>query len=293
MHVQVLFPSSPTPTQERYQTALALARETYPDLTFLEPPFLPVRDKDEPFGYLAGSDEARARQILTFLSEESSRTVWFGRGGYGLTRTLSTLDRLVEHYPVRSGKRIVGYSDITALFCWCKSKKLPVQLVHCPMLCAFSEQPNPYEIGLALKGRPSPIPLSSSQGHSFTGPVFGGNLAVLASLCGTPWLPIPEADSAVFLEDVGEAPYRIDRFLTQLHDSGFFRNTRKVYLGTYTEHEPAWQVIAVARQRCEELALDLLGELVVGHSEPNYPVFLDCRYRYCEQTNSLHPLSEG
>ncbi len=292
MQIQILFPSSPTPTLERYQAALALARKSYPDFTFLEPPFVSIRDKDEPFGYLAGSDEARARQLLSFLSDESVETVWFGRGGYGLTRTLAILERLASQYSIVPGKRLVGYSDITALFSWCKSRKLPLQLIHCPMLCAFGEQPNPKEIGLALEGKPSPIPLSSARGSAFSGIVFGGNLAVLASLCGTPWLPTPPAKSAVFLEDVGEAPYRIDRFLTQLHDSGFFQNTRKVYLGTYTEHEPAWQMVEVARRRCEELELELLGELVVGHSEPNYPLFLDHPYRYCEQTNSLHPFPE-
>lgn len=293
MQIQILFPSSPTPDAERYNRALQAARHTYPGLTFREPPFLPLKNQEDPFGYLAGSDKERAEQIHAFLSDPTCSTVWFGRGGYGLTRTLASLERINPDPTIAGQKRLVGYSDITALFCWAKSKRLPIQLIHCPMLCAFCEQPTPDEIGQALNGEPSPIPLSSHQGQDFEGPLFGGNLAVLASLCGTPWLPIPSRESAVFLEDVGESPYRVDRFLTQLHDTGFFRETRKVYLGTYTEHEPAWQVLAVARRRCEELGLELLGELTAGHSEPNYPIFFDLPYRYCRDSNSLHPAPEG
>lgn len=292
MKVQVLFPSSPAKSQQAYNTALDAARGAFSTCRIIEPPALFWRSKEDSFGYLAGTDEERAAQLTEFLKNPNSSVAWFARGGYGLTRALRALDRLAGDLTPPCAKRMLGYSDITALFCWCRTRGLAVELVHSPMLCAFCKQPNPQDIAAALAGTPCPIPLSTAEGAEFQGSLWGGNLAVLASLCGTPWLAKPGPGQAAFLEDVGEAPYRVDRYLTQLHDSGFFQHTRRVYLGTYTEHEPARQVLEVARERCRELGLEVLGELFAGHSEPHYPIFLDREYRYCRETNSLQPVTQ-
>lgn len=293
MNVQILFPSSPAKSPEVYHTALEAARQSFAEWDIIEPPVLHWYHKEEPFGYLAGTDEERAGQLADFLKDPDMSVAWFARGGYGLTRTLRALDQVTRDLTLPSPKRLLGYSDITALFCWCRTRKLNVELVHSPMLCAFCKQPNAADVGNAVRGTPCPIPLSTPSGTEFQGSLWGGNLAVLASLCGTPWFAKPGPGQAAFLEDVGEAPYRVDRYLTQLHDSGFFQHTRRVYLGTYTEHEPAWQVLELARKRCGELGLEVLGELFAGHSEPHYPIFLDREYRYCSEKNCLLPVTQG
>ena len=158
------------------------------------------------------------------------------------------------------------------------------------MLCAFPKQPNKQVLIRALHGEAAPIPFAEgAAGVEFNGSIWGGNLAVLASLAGTRWLPTPTADSAVFLEDVDEAPYRVDRYITQLYHSGFFAQTRRVILGTFTGFEPAAAVYEVAHKRCEELGLEMLGRVPIGHSEPHSPLFLDKPYRYSPAERCLVP----
>lgn len=289
MKIQVLFPASPPLREERYRQARATAERELPEITLLHPRLISARDSNDPLGYLAGDDALRSSEIVNFLKDPECAVAWFGRGGYGLTRILSRLEEALggSRYP---HKRWLGYSDLTALFAFAKAQSLEIQSIHGPMLCAFPEQPNQGDIAAALRGEPVPIRVHAPQpGLQFQGSIWGGNLAVLASLCGTPWLPTPASDQAVFLEDVGEAPYRVDRFLTQLHDSGFFARTRRVFLGTFTEHEPAEHVLRVAQERCRQLGLQVLGELPAGHSEPHSPIFLDFPYRYSAENHRLEP----
>lgn len=287
--ISILFPSSYPNSHaklEQSKKALAPYQETF---TFDWPRVIRIRQSSDVKDYLAGSDEERCSEIVNFLASATG-TAWFGRGGYGLTRLLPLLAERLAGWNPPAPKRWMGYSDITALFALCKVLSLPVECIHGPMLCAFSEQPNKEELLGALRGEASPIPFSSvSSDLQFRGPVWGGNLAVLASLSGTPWLPVPEAGTAVFLEDVDEAPYRVDRYLTQLSQSGFFKHTNKVVLGTFTGFEPATAVLEVASQRCSELGLEVLGTVPVGHSEPHSPLFLDKPYFYSRADGLLLP----
>lgn len=287
MKVQILFPSSRPKSEERLNSALAAAQETFPSLELLVPRQVRPRTID-PEDYLADSDETRWSELIQLFARPEHWVAWFGRGGYGLTRILRHLKANLVH-PEGPPRRMMGYSDLTALFAFTKTEGLPIECIHGPMLCAFCEQPNPATLFQALCGVPTPIPVSKpSSDLRFTGPIWGGNLAVLASLCGTPWLPAVKS-GAIFLEDVGEPPYRLDRFLTQLFDSGFFRHTNKVFLGTFTEFEPAESALRTVLKRCQELELEVLGHLPIGHSEPHYPLFLDRVYTYDENLSSLTP----
>ncbi len=290
MDVTLLFPAGPPRSEERLESALRAARAADASLNILRPRPISPRRPDDCLDYLAGDDQARSQEILNFLRSESEKIGWFGRGGFGVTRILSQLGKdLPSGQPV--GKKLwMGYSDISAMFGFVKTQKLPIDCVHGPMLCAFREQPNPAQVLDALRGIAHPIPLLSPPRElSFSGTIWGGNLAVLASLCGTDWLPTPSAEETIFLEDVEEAPYRVDRYLTQLEASGFFSKTQRVFLGTFTGFEPAEAVSRAAELRCRQLGLHVLGTLPVGHSEPHSPLFLDHPYRYCRETNSLLP----
>jgi len=286
--VSVLFPSSFPRDEIQIEQARDSLESHSAGLCFHWPRSLRARGREDHTDYLAGSDQDRCEEIVEFLTSAFG-IAWFGRGGFGLTRILHLLEPRVRSLNL-APKRWMGYSDITALFALCKSLKLSVECVHGPMLCAFPRQPNKETVLQALRGKAAPIPLAeASPDLEFHGTIWGGNLAVLASLAGTPWLPTPEAGSAVLLEDVDEAPYRVDRYLTQLFHSGFFSQTRKVFLGTFTGFEPASAVYEVAQKRCQELGLRLLGRIPIGHSEPHTPLFLDKPYRFSPTQRCLNP----
>lgn len=221
-------------------------------------------------GYLAGDDERRATELAAALTEPDVRAVVALRGGYGTMRILPRLaDALAE---LEAAPRlVVGSSDLTAL----GSAMLAggVGWVHGPMVARLGrlddaslerlfrimEQPGgPQEPG--LRG------LSSGRA---TGPVVGGNLAVLAALSGT--LFLPDLHGAIlFVEDVGEKPYRLDRMLTQLLLSGALHGVAGALLGDFTdcsgpEGEPQAEEVVVERLAC--LGVPIVGGFPAAHGE--------------------------
>jgi muramoyltetrapeptide carboxypeptidase len=106
------------------------------------------------------------------------------------------------------------------------------------------------------------------------GRLFGGNLTVLAALVGTPYMP-PLEDVVLVLEDIGERPYRLDRMLTTLEQSGFFRGVRAVVLGQFTESLPGPDGVtadSVLAERLGSLGVPVLCNAPVGHVADNAPL---------------------
>lgn len=204
-------------------------------------------------GYLAGPDRDRALGLLAALDDPSAGVLHAVRGGYGAARVLEGWGRpLVAALETRP-LPVAGFSDVTALHAaWWRAG---VRSVHGIMLAAA---------GMALARPPEGAEGSEAGGDDFEalaavlegsvpppweglevaggidpksateGLACGGNLTVLASLAGTPWFP--RGPGIVwFLEDVGEAPYRIDRCLTQLRLAGAFAEARAVVLGAFTD----------------------------------------------------------
>ena len=290
LKVSILFPSSSPKCEPSLQRAISSLGPFQSELEAVWLREIRARKKGDPSDYLAGSDLSRSSEIAEFLLALDKHVAWFGRGGYGVTRLLEKLSALLDGELIPGGKRWMGYSDITALFAFVKAKRTPIDCIHGPMLCAFPEQPNKVELLGALRGIPVAVPMSPQVVDlNFEGPIWGGNLAVLASLCGTPWLPQIESEQAIFLEDVDEAPYRVDRYLTQLFDTGFFNKSKRIILGTFTGYEPKEAVVQTALERCQELGLQVLGQIPAGHSEPHSPLFLDKPYRYCGDSRQLLP----
>ncbi len=183
-------------------------------------------------GYLAGDDAHRLAQLQAALDDPTIAAVWAARGGYGTTRLLPQL-RL---RPQRDApKLVIGFSDLTALHAALNA--LGVASLHGPNVgqvgeltaaalnhlreTLFSSLPP-----LALEGA---APLTPGQAR---GTLLGGNLTLLASLCGTAHLP-SFAGAILLLEDIGERPYRLDRALTQLWSSGALQGVRGLALGTF------------------------------------------------------------
>lgn len=200
-------------------------------------------------GYLAGDDAARAADLNAAFADPAIRGIVCVRGGYGAMRLLPRLDYAAVR---RDPKPVLGYSDITALLCGLAAQTGLVGF-HGPVAAgswpafnaaqfrqlllerALPEYANPQERGDDLLVRQNRT--VTITGGRARGPLVGGNLAVLAALVGTPYLP--EFDGAIlFLEDVGEAPYRIDRMFATLRLAGLLDRVAGVVFGQCTDCKP-------------------------------------------------------
>ena len=200
-------------------------------------------------GYLAGSDATRADDLNALLRDPSVKAVLCLRGGYGSPRIL---DRIDYEALRRDPKIIVGYSDITALLL-AVQRQAGVVAFHGPMggewgvgrgITPFSEK---YFWDAFTSSSPLFADWGGDRAHgmkepttlvpgSVEGILIGGNLSVLCSLLGTPY-ELDARGAILFLEDVSERPFRIDRMLNQLRLAGKLREARGVLLGAFTSCE--------------------------------------------------------
>ena len=197
----------------------------------------------EKTGYLAGNDESRLNELHSMFKNESIKAIIAVRGGYGTTRIL---DRINYDIIRQNPKPIVGYSDITALIN-AVYKKTGIPGFHGIVAAGnftkftkknfeemfFSDSEN-IKISVFEEHRKDAYIIKDG---NISGKLSGGNLALICSLIGTPFEP-DWNNKIVFLEDVGEAPYRIDRMLTQLISAGKFKNVKGIIFGKFRGCEP-------------------------------------------------------
>lgn len=183
-------------------------------------------------GYFAGRDVDRAGDLDVMLRDPDVRGIWFARGGYGTARLLDRIDLRV---PLRSRKVLVGYSDVTALFAAASSRR-GLTCLYGPVVAELGDPAAWHAPSLSalLEGGSVRIGLRPGQvlrhGRA-VGPIRGGNLTVLAHLVGTRFAPDLRG-AVLFLEDTGEAAYRIDRTLTHLRMAGCLDRVKAVLVGS-------------------------------------------------------------
>jgi muramoyltetrapeptide carboxypeptidase len=195
------------------------------------------------------------------------------RGGYGATRLLPSLE-VAEI--ARANKWLVGFSDVTALHAlWARAGLCSV---HGPMVCSLPDAaPSVQAAWFQLLEGAAPAPLTGLtrvRAGRARGRLFGGNLTVLAALVGTPYMP-PLDDVVLVLEDVGERPYRLDRVLTTLQQSGCFHGVRAVVLGQFTDCTPGPEGVtaqSVLKERLGSLGVPVLANAPFGHVADNTPL---------------------
>lgn len=222
-------------------------------------------------GYLAGDDARRERELLDALEDPQVKGIIAARGGFGATRLLPRLSVDVVR---GAGKTLVGFSDITALHAlWARAG---VASLHASMVAKVGGLGETQKLRWlrALEGEPSPAltGLSTLVPGQAQGRLIGGNLAVLAALVGTPFAP-PLDGAVLFLEDVGERPYRIDRMLTTLTQAGWFEGVRGVAFGAFSEAAPGSDGVSardVLVRHAEVLGLPCVADLPVGHVDDNH-----------------------
>jgi muramoyltetrapeptide carboxypeptidase len=224
-------------------------------------------------GYFAGDDVQRGDDLVAALLDPGVDGIWCLRGGYGAARLLPRVQPVLAEVPP---KALLGYSDITALhLAW---QQAGVVSFHGPTarspLSAFSRA----SLVDIVQQHGSPqwhAPTAQCvRGGVASGRLAGGNLALLASLCGTPWAPTFH-DAIVVLEDIGEATYRIDRMLTQLVLAGAFEGCRGVVFGQFTDcpdstRDDPRTLLSLAEELANVLAVPTLLGVPVGHVEDQW-----------------------
>lgn len=182
--------------------------------------------------YLSASDDERADELTAMLRDPDIRAIMIARGGYGLMRILPRLDpELLRRDP----KPIVGFSDATALLAWMHAAG--VRGIHGPVIAQLGDlADSDAQRLLALLTDPAPPAPWSIESHAsgvHRGPLITANLTMTSLLVGTPW-PVPLAGAIALFEEVGERPYELDRYLTQLALTGELAKPVAIVLGDLT-----------------------------------------------------------
>jgi muramoyltetrapeptide carboxypeptidase len=213
--------------------------------------------------YLAGTDADRAADLQEAWCDPRIAAVFCARGGYGAARVLDHLDWTAMRRA--QPKLLHGSSDITALH-MAFGRRLSVSTSFGPMVASLIADAEPEALAhlrASIFGAGAPVPGTHAlRGGRVRGTLTGGNLTLLTSLLGTAYSPEPAAGRIAFLEDVGEAPYRIDRMLTQLLLAGWFEDVAGIVLGTWTD---CGDVGAVLTDRLRPLGVPILAGVPVGH----------------------------
>jgi len=184
--------------------------------------------------YLAAHDDARAAEFNAMLRDRDVRAILLARGGYGIQRILPKLDALALR---ADPKPIVGFSDATALLAWAWAAG--VRGIHGPMGASMASLPDSdiaALIAMLTEARAPglrPWKLAAHGRGTYRGPLIAGNLTMFSLTIGTPW-PLPLRGSIALLEEIGERPYEIDRYLTQLSLTGALADIRAVIVGDFT-----------------------------------------------------------
>ena len=237
-------------------------------------------------GYLAGSDAERAADLNAALRDPAIDAVWMLRGGYGVMRILETVD---WEALVRRPKPLIGYSDNTALHLG--ALRAGVVAFHGPhphteefpdfardaLLRVVS---SPVAAG-ELPGTPATV-VETVEGGVAEGVLVGGNLSLVAALLGTPYA-VPAEGAILFLEEVGEHAYRLDRLLSQLRLAGVLAKVAGVAVGQVTETPDAGEgmpaAVDVLRDRLGGLGVPVALGFPFGHVDDNWTLPLGVRAR--------------
>lgn len=238
------------------------------------------------FNYFSGTDEERLADFQEMLDDDQVKAVLCARGGYGMGRIIDKIDfKKFKKQP----KWIVGYSDITVLHSHLYSNYY-ISSLHAPMAGAFNDEgyKNEYVLSLknALEGKKikysCPVHEFNKKGEAI-GELVGGNLALLAHLVGTD-SDIKTRGRILFIEDIGEYLYNIDRMMHQLKRSGKLSRLAGLIIGGFTDikdterpfGKTAYEII---REIIKEYDYPVCFGFPVSHTDENYALKIGVGYK--------------
>lgn len=221
----------------------------------------------------AGTDEQRAESFSRAARSEAE-VVIASRGGYGISRILHLIDwDLLAQHP----KRYVGYSDFTAFNLALLAKTGMISYTGPAAIPDFGgHEVDDLTVELFVETMRDELEIlcfeaAGSDDVDVRGTLWGGNLAMICSLIGTPYLP--EIDQGIlFIEDVGEHPYRVERMLWQLWQAGILGRQQAIILGHFTDyhlvaHDNGYNMETVIEWLRQEVGVPVVSGLPYGHGE--------------------------
>ena len=235
--------------------------------------------------YFSGTDEERLADLQQMLDDKNIKAILCARGGYGLSRIIDKIN--FKKFKKRP-KWIIGFSDVTVLHSHIFSN-YKIASLHAPMAAAFNEDgfktPSVSSLKNALEGLPADY---NFPGHEYNKPgkakglLVGGNLCLLAHLVGT-LSDINTKNKILFLEDVGEYLYNVDRLFLQLKRSGKFEKLAGLVIGGFTDSKDTERpfgssVYELIHQQIKELDFPVCFDFPVSHGKENYALKVGVKY---------------
>ncbi|MEZ4907908.1 MAG: LD-carboxypeptidase [Saprospiraceae bacterium] len=234
-------------------------------------------------GYLAGSDAERANDINSMFADDEVNAVWCIRGGYGITRIINDIDYdIIKSNP----KVLIGYSDITALHL-AINKMTGLITFHGPVASSeFTPYTKENFINILVEGGKiisNTSEMQRAKGDIYSpyiinpgemkGKLVGGNLCLLSALAGTKY-DFDASGKIVFIEDIDEKPYRIDRMLTQLLDASNLQRASGIILGVMkgcekVKGDNSWTLEETLKDRLGDLNIPVYYGFSFGHIKNN------------------------
>lgn len=262
------------------------------------------RHIDDKLGYLAGRDIDRTADLHAMFADRRVKAIFAARGGYGIHRILPLLDfSLIKKNP----KIVVGYSDITALHLALYARTGLITFAGPMVSSGLTDLSGKVEerFWQYLTSAKPPEPIQLRLHHprlrnkaEASGRLLGGNLSVLGALTGTPFLP-SFRNSILFLEEIDEAPYRIDRMLQQLRLAGILSGLSAVLIGEFTgcvpadKRTPTLSIGEVFEDIFQSDRYPVVGGLRHGHLEGSVPLPVGVRCRLDPSARTLEFLGSA
>ncbi len=242
-------------------------------------------------GYFAGDDSLRADDFQQALNDDSIRAILFLRGGYGSTRIIDEVD--FGKYTVNP-KWLIGFSDLTSILL--KSIALNVPAIHGQVAVTLGRDKKADEVlKRMLFGESSfDVPLSHSDltipGQTVA-PIVGGNLCMICNNLSTASEIVSEG-KVLFLEEVGEEFYAVDRMMTQLKRAGKLDNLKGLILGDFSSISDRQSYFKKTIQEWilryfKDSDIPIATNLSAGHEKVNYPLLFGCKTEIEVTTESL------
>jgi len=235
--------------------------------------------------YFSGSDEERLADLQDMLDDPELGAIFCARGGYGLSRIIDRLNfKRFRKHP----KWIIGFSDITVLHAHI-NRQLKIASLHAPMASAFNDggfsEPYVQSLKNALKGKKGKY---SAALHSFnnigiaSGQLIGGNLTIIAHLIGSR-SAYKTKGRILFLEDLGEYLYNVDRMMIQLKRAGVFEDLAGLIIGGFTGNKDTERpfgksVYEIIHDHVKEYKYPVCFEFPVSHEKENYALKIGSIY---------------
>ncbi len=242
--------------------------------------------------YFSATDKERIDELQAMLDAPEIKAILCGRGGYGISRIIDQID--FSKFK-KNPKWIIGFSDITLLHCHLHSK-YKISSIHAPMTAAFSEGENKYirSIKDVLSGKANRYSIKTNKYNrpgSATGQLVGGNLALITHAIGTS-SELNTKNKILFIEDIGEHLYQIDRMLMQLKRSGSLKNLSGMIVGHFSDMKDTTRPFG---KSIEEMITEHVSDynypvcfgFPVGHEKENLAMKISATYKLKVEKNKV------